>query len=141
MRLLFSEPKCLWSVTKLALVQTTREIIKHRPKQARTKRKSQQIWLLIFKCEFPKVYVDLQTICAAEILTEGQWLEGQQNIVTFLMFQRATRVPAASKGMEQSLAPVKKFVKNKAQEWRRLFCSVCKYNFYNKLSFLLCSCT
>jgi hypothetical protein len=80
-------------------------------------RKSDQLMLLIFKAKFLKTSADLQTAFAAEThRTEGQWLEEQRNTVKFHMCRIGTRMQTASRRKSQYLAPMKRFIKKKAQE-------------------------
>jgi hypothetical protein len=47
-----------------------------------------QLRLFMFKPEFLKIFVDLQTAFAAEThVAEGQWLEGQLDVVKLRMFR------------------------------------------------------
>jgi hypothetical protein len=49
----------------------------------------------------------LQTALAAEVrLSEGQWLEEQQNIEKLRMFRVGTRIPTISRREGKHLAPL-----------------------------------
>jgi hypothetical protein len=55
-------------------------------------------------------------------------------LVRLRPFRVETRMQAVLRTEGQCLVPLKTFVKNKASKWRRLICSVCKFNFSNILS-------
>jgi hypothetical protein len=55
----------------------------HRTKQA--KAKGDQLRLFVFKSEFLKIFLDLQTAFAAETRrAEGHWLEEQQKMIKLI---------------------------------------------------------
>jgi hypothetical protein len=67
--------------------------------------------LFIFKREFLKISVDLQSTFAAETRrAEGQWLKEQLNVVKLRMFRVGTRMPTVSKTDGQYLVPLKKII-------------------------------
>jgi hypothetical protein len=61
----------------------------------------------MFKLEFLKISVDLQSASAAEThLAEGQWLEVQLNVVKLCMYRVGTRMLTVSRTEGQYLVPV-----------------------------------
>jgi hypothetical protein len=71
-------------------------------------------------------------LAVATRLVEGQWLEEQVNMLKLRIFRIGTR--RLFRGQGQHLAPLKIFVNNKVWKWRRLLCSVSKFNHPDKLS-------
>jgi hypothetical protein len=69
-----------------------------------------QLRQLIFKREFLKISVELQTAFTAETrLDEGQCLE-QLNVVKLRMFRVGTRMQTVSRTQGQHLLPLKIFI-------------------------------
>jgi hypothetical protein len=91
---------------------------------------------LTLKLEFLKIPVSLQTVFEVETcLAVGKWLEEQVNMLKLRMLRLGTRRPTISRTYGQHLVPIKTFIKNKVSKWRRLLCSVNKFNLCNELSY------